>query len=408
MKLVTALLAFLVASTPVCGVEVVTIFNPDMELGDDLPLGWMGKFGQGEIKRDTSIFHGGTASLSLDRLNQKGRTGSAHQVVKVHPGMALKLQGWVKSRGKAKASFAAHFYDDDFGWNEFHVLAELEGDQEWLLASGDLIVPEKASRMAVGLYVEAQEIAWLDDVSLASENTLVRVPDSEAPPAPPMPPEDARLIPTLAIPGFYADSPKQWMLMHESHVKRAKQGDVELLFLGDSITQGWNHAPQVFDKAFGKWKTALFGIRGDKTGNLLWRLDHGEVDGLSPKVVVLLIGVNNLWGNANTDTEVAIGIVAVTDRIQLKLPHAKILLIGLLPTGEHIDLPVRNAILNVNRLLANAQLGEHIRYCDIGSSLLDEDGSISKGVMADFLHPTPLGYERAAKALGPIISEMMK
>jgi lysophospholipase L1-like esterase len=223
-----------------------------------------------------------------------------------------------------------------------------------------------------------------------------------------MTPDDTKLIPTLAVPGFYADSPQEWMRMHESHVKRAKQGHVDVLFLGDSITQGWNHAPQVFGKVFGQWKTALFGIRGDKTGNLLWRLDHGEVDGLSPRVVVLLIGVNNLWGAANTDTEVAIGIVAVTDRIRLKLPDAKILLMGLLPTGEHIDLPVRNAIRRVNHLLANAQLGQQIRYCDIGSALLDEEGSISKEVMADFLHPTPLGYERSAKVLAPIISEMMK
>ena len=388
--------------------EGLRIANPDMELGDSLPAGWLGMFGKCEVRRDAVTFHGGRASLCVDRAEQAAKNGSAHQMIPVKAGMNIKVSGWVKCAGKAKVDLAAHFFDDQFTWNEYHQVLHLEGDQDWQTAGQEFTVPERATRMAIGLYVEGQGTGWLDDVSLTSSNTSVAIVAPAPLPEPPKEPSDTKLIPTTPLPGYYRDYPQAWMIMHENNLRRAKQGDVELLFFGDSITQGWNRAPETFNKAFGTYKTANFGIGGDKTGNILWRLDHGEVDGLSPKLVVLMIGVNNLWSGGNNALEIAGGIKAVVEQLHKKLPSSKILLLGVLPTGEKADAPGRVIISAINAELAAIKADEKLRYLDIGSKFLERDGSISKEVMDDYLHPTAKGYEVFAEQIGPVIAEMLK
>ena len=156
----------------------VTLQNPGMESGRDVPEGWRGKFGKVAVIRDTQTFHSGTASLSVQ--NTGGGSGSGHQMVAVKPGAKVKLGGWVKSSEGSKVNFAAQFFDEKFTWNEFLQVKYLEGAQDWQEAEKEFTVPAQATRMAIALYVEGLGRAWLDDVTLTVEGGTVVVPDSLA------------------------------------------------------------------------------------------------------------------------------------------------------------------------------------------------------------------------------------
>ena len=153
------------------------------------------------------------------------------------------------------------------------------------------------------------------------------------------------------------------------------------MFLGDSITAGWNSARGVWDRSYGPRQAVNFGIGGDRTQHVLWRLDNGEVDSIKPKVVVLMIGTNNL--GANTEPEIAEGVKAIVDRLRIKLPEAKILLLGVFPRHTTTDKVVPTIapdprIARINALLAAFDDGKMVKYLDIGVHFLDENGQISR------------------------------
>lgn len=200
-----------------------------------------------------------------------------------------------------------------------------------------------------------------------------------------------------------------WLDLHRANLDRARQGSVDLLFLGDSITQGWRNPQSGRDNAV--WKeyyasrnAANFGINGDATQHVLWRLRHGELDGIAPKVVVLLIGTNNL--SYCTTDEVAGGVAAVVGEVRYRLPHARILLLGIFPRGERPG-PVREKIAAVNARLARLDDGEHVRFLDIGRSFLGDDGTIAREVMPDSLHLTMGAYRIWARAMEPTLRSML-
>jgi lysophospholipase L1-like esterase len=211
-----------------------------------------------------------------------------------------------------------------------------------------------------------------------------------------------------------------WVKRHEGFVEIAKQGGVDVLFLGDSITDFWRreHPTQggkkVFDANFGHLRTANFGISGDRTQHVLWRLENGELDGIKPKVVVLMIGTNNTGlerdGTTprNRPTEVIEGVTAIVNKLRTKLPEAKILLFGIFPRAEKPDHPQRKEIAEINAAIAKLHDGKTVRYLDIGARFLAPDGTLPKEVMPDFLHPNEKGYEIwAAEIKGPL-AEMLK
>ena len=185
----------------------------------------------------------------------------------------------------------------------------------------------------------------------------------------------------------------------------AAAGNVGLLFLGDSITEGW--PDEIWNEHFGRYKPANFGIGGDKTQNLLWRLQNGSVGNLNPDGVVLMIGVNNFGLGTDTPEEVALGVEAVVGEIEAAFPNAKILLLGILPFSEQPDTEWREKVRETNVLLANLDRDPKVIYRDIGAAFLQEDGSISPEIMADFLHPTERGYEIFAGELDPLLEELM-
>jgi lysophospholipase L1-like esterase len=384
----------------------LTLLNPGMESGRDVPDGWRGRFGKVLIKRDTETFHSGTASLSVQ--NTGAASGSGHQMLAVKPGLKLRLEAWIKSAGP-KASFAAQFFDDKFTWNEFIQVRHLEGEEDWQLAQKEFTVPERATRMAIALYVDGVGRAWLDEVTLSAENATVEVQEAAPDPERPKEPDDPKLVPTTAVAGYFPDYPKAWKAFHDANVARAKQGGVDVLFLGDSITQGWSTTgKEAWEKNFAPLNATSFGIGGDKTGNLLWRIEHGEVDGLSPKLVVLMIGVNNVWSGKNTAAEIAGGIRAVVEKLRARLPQTRVLLLGILPFGGPGDLG-RNKVQEINSHAAALDDGTTVKFVDLGPALLQKDGKLlGEAYMADNLHLTAKGYETLAKELVPPVADMIK
>ena len=197
---------------------------------------------------------------------------------------------------------------------------------------------------------------------------------------------------------------------HESFLARGKAGPVGVLFLGDSITDWWSRAQAVYDAHYGSMQPADFGIAGDRTEHVLWRIDNGELDGIHPKVVVLMIGTNNIGDSA---AHIVAGDTAIVDQIHRKLPDAKLLLLAIFPRGadpaaDPKVADMRGKLKVVNAELAKLADGTRTVYLDIGDKFLDADGKIPKDVMKDALHPTAKGYQIWADAMQPTLDGMMK
>jgi beta-glucosidase len=196
-----------------------------------------------------------------------------------------------------------------------------------------------------------------------------------------------------------------WMRMHDSFLERAAEGGVDLLFLGDSITQGWNGPKAVWERYYGPRRAANFGIGGDRTQHVLWRLDHGELDPIDPKVVVLMIGTNNI--RSDTPAEIAEGVAAIVKKIREKKPQTKVLLLAVFPRGEKPD-AVRDRVKAVNERIARLDDGKAVKYLDIGPKFLEPDGTILREVMPDFLHLSRKGYRTWADAMEPTLWSMLE
>jgi lysophospholipase L1-like esterase len=194
-----------------------------------------------------------------------------------------------------------------------------------------------------------------------------------------------------------------WMGLHHRFVERAKQGKVDLLFLGDSITQGWNEN-EVWKRFYGPRNAANFGIGGDRTQHVLWRIQNGELETIEPKVVVLMIGTNNT--SSASAEEIAQGITAIVEELRHRLPKAKILLLGVFPRGPKPD-ATREKLDSVNALIAKLDDGAHVKFLDIGKAFLNEDGAIAREIMPDYLHLSGKGYRIWADAMEPTLWSML-
>ena len=205
-----------------------------------------------------------------------------------------------------------------------------------------------------------------------------------------------------------------WVKRHEGFVEIAKKGGVDVLFLGDSITDAWGGeghnknaaGNKIWESTFVPLKAANFGIGGDRTQHVLWRITNGELEGITPKVAMLMIGTNNSNRDDNTAAEIAEGVTAIVKTIREKTPHTKILLLAIFPRGEKPN-PQREKIKAVNDTIAKLDDGKMVRYLDIGPKFLAEDGTLTKEIMPDFLHLTEKGYQIWADAVTPTLKEML-
>jgi len=208
---------------------------------------------------------------------------------------------------------------------------------------------------------------------------------------------------------------ENWKKRHDGFVAQAKKGGIELLFMGDSITDAWGgegHNPnaagaKLFEKEFVPLKAANFGIGGDRTQHVLWRLQNGELDGITPKVVMLMIGTNNSNGKDNTAEEIADGVKAIVAEIHKRSPHTKVLLLGIFPRGEKPN-PQREKLKAVNAIIAKLDDGgKTVKYLDIGDKFLQPDGTLTKEIMPDYLHLSEKGYQIWTDAVKGPIEELM-
>lgn len=238
-----------------------------------------------------------------------------------------------------------------------------------------------------------------------------------APPAKPEAPKPAvaRIIlppqpPDVAAPKMGPDGKPQTLFMaaHERFVAQAKKGEGQLVFLGDSITAGWaGNGKEVWAKAFGAYQPLNFGIGGDRTQHVLWRIENGELDGIKPKAAVVMIGTNN----SGTDPAegIAKGVTRIIETIRAKQPQAKILLLAVFPRGEKpAPNPGRDKLKKVNEIIAKLEDGKNVFFLDIGGKFMKPDGMLTKDIMPDFLHLSPAGYQIWADAISPKLAELMK
>jgi N-acetylglucosamine-6-sulfatase len=208
---------------------------------------------------------------------------------------------------------------------------------------------------------------------------------------------------SATIPASRGDEPN-WKKRDQAKRAEAKSGGFDLVFLGDSITQGWEGAGKgVWQEHFGEAKALNLGFGGDRTEHLLWRLTTNQMGPSRPKAAVILIGTNNTGHLMQAPEEIAAGVTRVVETLRQKSPKTKVLLLGVLPRGANAQDPMRVNNERVNAIIGKLADGETVVYKDISQAFLEADGSISKGVMPDLLHLSAEGYRRWAEAIVPTL-----
>lgn len=200
---------------------------------------------------------------------------------------------------------------------------------------------------------------------------------------------------------------ESWKGRHEAILKRNAEGPVDLIFLGDSITHSWTKPGEglaIWKKVYEPLQAVNMGFGGDRTQHLLWRIQNGELDGIHPKVAVVLIGTNN-WKD-NTSAEIAQGITLICEEIRSRLPETKILLLAIFPRVSSEPLAGANVEM-ANQIIKDLHDGEWITFLDIGNAFRDEDSWLRKDLFPDGLHPNEKGYEAWANALQQPLSELL-
>lgn len=198
-----------------------------------------------------------------------------------------------------------------------------------------------------------------------------------------------------------------WGPRHDEVNERLKKGNVDLLFIGDSITHGWeNRGKEIWDAYYTPRNAVNMGFSGDRTQHVLWRLDHSNFENISPKLAVLMIGTNNSSGNDSTAEEIADGIITICQRLRRKLPETKILLLAIFPRNPEPSAQ-RQKNARASLLASKIADGKMIHYLDINSSFLTDNELLTKDIMPDYLHPNKAGYKIWADAIEPKVAQLM-
>jgi lysophospholipase L1-like esterase len=205
------------------------------------------------------------------------------------------------------------------------------------------------------------------------------------------------------------------MAAHGQLLHKAKQGRIDIYFVGDSIVRRWGATDYPdflanWKENFHGWNAANFGWGADRTENILWRLQNGELDGVHPKVIVVLAGTNNVGTEPRDEATVAgiaRGVKAIVDLCRRKAPNATIILTAIFP--RHDNIAVMPTIARINARLARIADGTTVRFLDINSRLTAKNGRLVEGVLdeRDKLHPTVKGYQIWADALKPVFRELL-
>jgi len=208
----------------------------------------------------------------------------------------------------------------------------------------------------------------------------------------------------------------EWAMNRQSfvlHRAKAAPGAYDLEFIGDSITDYWEEevGTNVWRELGTKYKMINMGVSGDRTEHVLWRFEQGQLDGIKAKVAVVMIGTNNSGKKKDgtemySDTDILEGVTAVVNEVRRRQPETKILLLGIFPRGKTFNAQ-RGRLLEINQALAKLDDSKNIFYLDFGSQLIEKDGSISKSIMPDALHPNEAGYRIWAAAMAPKLQQWL-
>lgn len=195
---------------------------------------------------------------------------------------------------------------------------------------------------------------------------------------------------------------------HKEFLKKVANGEGEVIFLGDSITQGWEGAgKKAWAETFAPLKAVNLGIGGDQTGHVLWRITEGkELEPLKPKAAVIMIGTNNT--GRDSAKQIAEGIKAIVEELRKQKPEMKILLLGVFPRSPKPTDAIREKIKTINEDISKLADNKHVFYKDIGDKFLEKDGTLDKKIMPDYLHLSPEGYQIWADAIKDDVQKMVK
>ena len=200
-----------------------------------------------------------------------------------------------------------------------------------------------------------------------------------------------------------------WLPRHETKLSEEGRENAKLLFIGDSITHGWeNTGKQIWNEYYVPYGAYNIGFSGDRTENVLWRLQHGEVEGISPKVAILMIGTNNTGHRQDPASCTAKGIEMILGELKERLPETSILLLAIFPRDANPDAELRQLNNEINNRIEEFSDDPRVHFLNINETFLDENGVLSEEIMPDLLHPNEYGYQLWAKAMQPRIEQLLK
>ena len=201
---------------------------------------------------------------------------------------------------------------------------------------------------------------------------------------------------------------KWWKNRHQQRVKLAKEGNIDLIFIGDSITHSWERSGKdVWAKYYTPRHALNLGFSADRTEHVIWRLQNGEIDGISPKLAVIMIGTNNTGQRKDPAEQTAEGVKKIIDILRKQLPDTKILLLGVFPRSSKATDKPRVTNREINDIISTYADNKNIYYLNINEKFLDADGVLPRDIMPDLLHPNAKGYQIWAEAIEPMVKKLM-
>lgn len=199
-----------------------------------------------------------------------------------------------------------------------------------------------------------------------------------------------------------------WIPRHEAKLEEEGREDAKLLFIGDSITHGWeDKGKTVWDEYYAPYGAYNIGFSGDRTENVLWRFEHGELDGIDPDLAILMIGTNNTGHRQDPAECTAKGIELILDQLKNRLPDTEVLLLAIFPRDASPEGELRQLNNKINDRVKEFADRDRVHYLNINDVFLDENGMLSEEIMPDLLHPNEYGYQLWAEAMQPKIDELL-
>lgn len=377
---------------------LLTLYNGDMEQGNDYPTPWGGDwvgFKRRTLGRDTQVRHSGKAALRL-QLPAGEPTRTIEQSIEGGAGRALVLRGWLKVAGGLEVRIGVRVYGEGNQPLAQPAVLQVSHPTDWCVFTQPLTLPVETKRFTIALQARGQGSVWLDDVTLMGE----RVQTVPVDPATILPPQHQE--PDRPYPG----NGTTWHELHRALLQQTRRSHPTLVFIGDSITQNW------LQQGLPEWERYLqprgalnLGIGGDRTSQVLWRIRDGALEGLKPRVVVLAVGINNLIHDTHSPAGVVEGILTCKQAIERACPGTQVLVVGLLPYGETPTHPLRAKLQQVNAILTKRLDPAH--FLNLETQFLSPEGTLTRTLFPDFIHPSERGYALYRTALLPKLSHLL-